>query len=163
MKIGLTGTPGTGKTTLANKLPFDIVHLNEYMRENDIGEEIENGELEIDLEELKQNQPEASGKDLLIEGHLSHFLDLDYCIVLRTNPETLENRLNKRDYSEEKVRENVESEALDVILSQAVQNQDKVFEIDTTKKSIDETVEKIIEAIENREERKGVVDWTDYF
>jgi len=163
VKIGLTGTPGTGKTTLANKLPFDIVHLNEYMRENDIGEEIENGELEIDLEELKQNQPEASGKDLLIEGHLSHFLDLDYCIVLRTNPETLENRLNKRDYSEEKVRENVESEALDVILSQAVQNQDKVFEIDTTKKSIDETVEKIIEAIENREERKGVVDWTDYF
>jgi len=163
VKIGLTGTPGTGKTTLANKLPFDIVHLNEYMRENDIGEELENGELEIDLEELKQNQPEASGKDLLIEGHLSHFLDLDYCIVLRTNPETLENRLNKRDYSEEKVRENVESEALDVILSQAVQNQDKVFEIDTTKKSIDETVEKIIEAIENREERKGVVDWTDYF
>jgi len=163
VKIGLTGTPGTGKTTLANKLPFDIVHLNEYMRENDIGEEIENGELEIDLEELKQNQPEASGKDLLIEGHLSHFLDLDYCIVLRTNPETLENRLNKRDYSEEKVRENVESEALDVILSQAVQNQHKVFEIDTTKKSIDETVEKIIEAIENREERKGVVDWTDYF
>ena len=163
MKIGLTGTPGTGKTTLANKLPFDIVHLNEYMRENDIGEEIENGELEIDLEELKQNQPEASGKDLLIEGHLSHFLDLDYCIVLRTNPETLENRLNKRDYSEEKVRENVESEALDVILSQAVQNQDKVFEIDTTNKTPEETAEKIIEALENREERKGVVDWTDYF
>lgn len=163
MKIGLTGTPGTGKTTLSEELPFEVIHLNEYMHENDIGEELENGELEIDLEELKQNQPEASGKDLLIEGHLSHFLDLDYCLVLRTNPETLENRLNKRDYSEEKVRENIESEALDVILSQAVQNQRNVFEIDTTDETVEETKKRILEALEDEEERKGVVDWSDYF
>lgn len=163
VKIGLTGTPGTGKTTLSELLPYETIHLNEYMRENGIGTEMENGELEVDIEELKQNQPEASEENIMIEGHLSHFLDLDYCIVLRTEPQTLEERLNDRDYSENKIRENVESEALDVVLSQAVQNQDKVFEIDTTEKSPEEVKERIIEAIENREERKGTVDWTDYF
>ena len=162
MKIGLTGTPGTGKTTLANKLPFDIVHLNEYMRENDIGEELENGELEIDLEELKQNQPEASGKDLLIEGHLSHFLDLDYCLVLRTNPETLENRLNKRDYSEDKIEENIESEILDVILSEAVEKQENIIEVDTTGKEPKEVAKEIEDKIENRETGYGEIDWTGY-
>ena len=163
MKIGLTGTPGTGKTTLSELLPYRTVHLNDYMRENNIGTEMENGELEVDIDQLRENQPDASEEDILIEGHLSHFLDLDYCIVLRTEPNKLEERLNSRDYSQEKIRENVESEALDVVLSQAVNNQENVFEIDTTEKSPEETKQRIIEAVENREERKGTVDWTDYF
>lgn len=162
MKIGITGTPGTGKTTVSRLLPFHTVHLNDYMRENGIGKELENGELEIDIKELREKQPEASGKTV-VEGHLAHFLDLDHCIVLRTEPEQLRGRLEERGYSTEKIRDNVESEALDIILSQAVQHQDKVFEIDTTELSAEETASKIEKAIEENMERKGVVDWSDYF
>ncbi len=162
MKIGLTGTPGTGKTTIAEHLDIETVHLNEYMRENGIGEEDENGELEVDLEELRENQPEASEKDLLVEGHLAHFLDLDYCIVLRTRPDVLSERLGSRDYSDQKISDNVESEKLDLILSQAVQRQEKVFEIDTTEISVEEASERIMEALDNREERYGEVDWQEF-
>lgn len=162
MKIGLTGTPGTGKTTIAEHLDIETVHLNEYMRENDIGEEDENGELEVDLEELRENQPEASEQDLLIEGHLAHHLDLDYCIVLRTRPDVLRERLEERNYSNEKVNDNVESEKLDLILSQAVQEQQKVFELDTTDFSIQEASRRIMEAVKNREERYGEVDWKSF-
>jgi len=48
-------------------------------------------------------------------------------------------RLEARGYSEEKIRENIEAEALDVILVEAFEWCEKVFEINTTEKSIEET------------------------
>lgn len=161
MKVGLTGTPGTGKTTVSKLLDFEVIHLNEYMHENSIGREIENGELEVDIDELKQDQPEAS-EDVIIEGHLSHFLDLDYCIVLRTRPDVLRERLEARDYSSEKVGDNVESEKLDIILSQAVRDQEKVFEVDTTDKTPEEVADIVEDAVRNKEERYGKVDWQEF-
>jgi adenylate kinase len=163
VKIGITGTPGTGKSTVSRELEGKVVDLSEYVREENIGEKNEKGEMEVDVEELKRKAPEESeDQDLILEGHLAHFLDLDYCIVLRTRPDVLEERLGERDYSSEKVRENLESQKLDLILSQAVENQEKVYEIDTTDKSVEEVAEEIRLAIEEKKERYGVVDWTGF-
>jgi adenylate kinase len=164
VKIGITGTPGTGKSTVSRELEGKIVDLSEYVREEKIAEENEEGELEVDLEELGDNTPEEpEDQDLILEGHLAHFLDLDHCIVLRTSPDLLENRLNERDYSSEKVQENLESEKLDLILSQAVENQEKVYEIDTSEKNAEEVAEEIRSALEEEKERYGIVDWTEFF
>lgn len=163
MKIGVTGTPGTGKSTASQHLSGKKVDLRDYLEEKSLGGLNEKGEIEVDIEELRENPPqEPEDEDLIIEGHMAHFLDLDYCIVLRTRPDILEERLKERSYSEEKVQENVEAEKLDVVLSQAVANQEKVFEIDTTEKTVEETVERIEEALKSKEERVGVVDWTQY-
>jgi adenylate kinase len=79
-------------------------------------------------------------------------------------------RLKSRGYSEEKVRENIEAEALDVILVEAFEWCKKVFEIDTTGKGIEETgqdIEKIIDHIlsgseeELSEYKPGSIDWID--
>ncbi len=163
MEIGVTGTPGTGKSTVSSHLDGKIVDIRDYLEEKSLGEVNENGEIEVDIEELMKNAPEEPvDNNLILEGHMAHFLDLDYCIVLRCRPDVLRERLEERDYSDEKIRENVESEAMDVILSQTVQSQKKVFEVDTTEKSVEEVVEEIRSAIENKEVKYGVVDWTEF-
>jgi adenylate kinase len=163
VKIGVTGTPGTGKSTVSQHLKGKKVDLRDYLEENSLGGLNEEGEIEVDIEELRENPPEEPrDEDLIIEGHMAHFLELDHCIVLRTRPDVLEERLSGRDYSDEKIRENLEAEKLDVVLSQAVGNQEKVFEIDTTDKTVEETAERIREALEKKEERVGVFDWSEY-
>lgn len=163
MKIGVTGTPGTGKSTISKHLSGRVVDIKEYMEENDLGTKNEKGEIEIEIEELRKNAPEEPrNQDLILEGHLAHFLDLDYCIVLRCNPEELRERLSDRDYSNAKIQENIESEKMDLILSQAVQNQETVFEVDTSSRNVQEVVREVQEGIEEKKDRKGVVDWSKY-
>ena len=163
MKIGITGTPGTGKSTISEQLEGEKIDLKDYMEKEGLGTKNENGEIEVDIEELRQNIPEESQEDnLILEGHLAHFLDLDYCVVLRCNPEELRERLSKRDYTESKVEENIESEKMDLILSQAVQNQEVVFEVDTTDRSVEEVLEQVKNGIKSKKDRKGVVNWSEY-
>jgi len=163
VKIGVTGTPGTGKSTISKHLSGKVVDIKGYMEENNLGTKNENGEIEIGIEKLRKNTPEEpQNQDLILEGHLAHFLDLDYCIVLRCNPEELRERLSKRDYTQTKIEENIESEKMDLILSQAVQNQEKVFEVDTSSRNVQEVVMEVQEGIKEKKDRKGVVDWSEY-
>jgi len=155
MRIGITGTPGTGKTTVAEALDQEVICIKDFARERGLGEE--NDVFEIDVEKVKEELPE----DCWVEGHLAHKVGVDYCIVLRTRPDILQNRLEERDYSEEKIEENVEAEKMDLILSEAFENS-KIYEIDTTEKTAEEAADGIKKAVENKKERTGVVDWSDF-
>ena len=163
--ITVTGTPGTGKTTVAENMGLETVHLTEYVKEKGLGEQKEEFEVDIDeMTEPVQNELQDIDEDgkVVVEGHLSHHVPSDLCIVLRTHPDELESRLKARDYSEEKIRENLEAEALDVILSEAVSMQENVLEIDTTNRKPEETVEIIREAVEKEETGYGDVDWSSW-
>lgn len=165
VKIAVTGTPGTGKTTITEKLVdrgYKVIHLTEFFEENDIGKEVE-GEREIDIEEIKESlERKEFDEGAVIEGHLSHHYPVDFCVVLRCQPEELRERLSGRDYSEEKVEENIEAEKIDIILSEAVQKQETVIEVDTSGKSVEESVEDIIEKIEDGKSDYGNVDWAKF-
>jgi adenylate kinase len=156
MRVGITGTPGTGKTSVSEHLDRDVISLKEFARKRGLGEEVE-GVFEVDIEKVEDELPE----DCWVEGHLAHKLKLDYCIVLRTSPDVLEERLGERDYSEEKIMENVEAEKMDLILSEAVQNH-KVYEIDTTEREASDVAEEVEKAVEEGRERTGVVDWSEF-
>jgi adenylate kinase len=166
MKVTVTGTPGTGKTTVLDRLETDFrkIHLTEFIEEQGLGENIDEV-TEVDTEKLKQelSNEVAEKEDIIIEGHLAHHIPSDLCIVLRCNPETLKERLSERDYTSQKVTGNVEAEALDVVLSEAVQVQENVLEIDTTDKTIEEVVERVEKGIENKETGYGKVDWSGSF
>ena len=87
----------------------------------------------------------------IVDSHLSHHI-ADIVIVLRTDPAVLKGRLEKRNYSEEKIKENLEAEALDIILAESVEWCDRVFEINTT----DESAEKNLEEYHEDNQRDSV-------
>ncbi len=145
----LTGTPGTGKTTISEVLNgrgHPVIEVEKFARTRGVYSYIENGEaLVIDVDELADSLGRyARGlRELVVVGHLSHHLrEAGSVVVLRTRPSVLEARLRGKGWPSSKVAENVEAEALDLILVEAVgMHGDKVSEIDTTELSVDEAVD----------------------
>jgi len=87
----------------------------------------------------------------ILEGHLSHHLAL-VAVVLRLNPKELSRRLSNRGYPPAKIRENVEAEALDVILVEAVERCQRVYEVDTTGLLPEEVADLVAKAIRGEAE-----------
>jgi|TARA_B110000438_G_scaffold252597_1_gene257718 adenylate kinase len=121
VRIALSGTPGTGKTTIASLLDeqgYTIMTLESLADKYDcLGEidELDNSK-PIDMEKLYDllkiawsKNPESS---IIIDGHLSHQLPCDATIILRCHPDILQKRLENRDYSKEKTQGNVEWELI---------------------------------------------------
>ena len=162
-RIAVTGTPGTGKTTiarlLADALDAEYFDVTGAVREGTSAGYDEKRDVPIaDLDALREAAPE----DGVLDGHIAHHLEPDAVIVLRCRPDVLRSRLEERGWSDEKIRENVESEALDIVLAEALDTDAPVFEFDTTEATPKETVESAVRALEIREERVGVVDWSDH-
>ena len=96
--VALTGTPGTGKSTLAEALQQHGVKI---FRLEEIASEVNALTIESDVnvvETSKLSQWVGSGDELcVIDGHLSHYCTIDAAIILRCAPDTLRQRLKQRD------------------------------------------------------------------
>lgn len=165
MKIALTGTPGTGKTSVAEELSekFNVVNLTDFIKDRGLGEQSEK-EFEVDVDAMVERLEEEleGSEDVLVEGHLAHHFPAEFCVVLRCRPDELRERLKQRDYKHSKIEENVESEALDVVLQEAVGEQENVIEIDTTEREVSRVGEEIEKRIEEEDTGYGKVDWSEY-
>ncbi|WP_440990201.1 adenylate kinase family protein [Haloarchaeobius baliensis] len=178
MRVAVTGTPGTGKTTATELLAearddVDVVHLNEVIEDEVLYEAVdeERDSVVADLDALAAwvDEYEAARDDggdfLVLDSHLAHHLDADRVAVLRCAPEALAKRLRDRGESDTKAAENAESEALDVVLSQAVENHglDSVYEIETTQSTPEAVSEALAAVVDGtREPSAGDVDYLDY-
>lgn len=185
--IYISGTPCTGKTTVSTK-------LNDYFKENDfntrfikindlaiekdlvLGEDPDKFYKVIDIDKLNLilneeiddflNKSSKSSNIVIVEGHLSHLCEgADKMIILRLNPKELESRLKGRDYSDSKINENLEAEALAVCSAEAYEIYGgNASEIDTTNKSIEEVIDMIINIISGQlESPVGSIDFMDWF
>ena len=163
----MTGTPGTGKTTATERLDtdLDVVHLNDVIEREGLttGRDDERDSLVADLDALREWVGDRD--DVLVESHLAHHLDADRVVVLRCHPETLDARLRDRGEGATSAAENAESEALDVVLSEAVERHglDRVFEIETTDSSPEDVAAEIERVIDgDREPSAGEVSYVEY-
>lgn len=163
MYIALTGTPGTGKSSAAKILVdrgYTTITVEELARKHGAIETVE-GDLEVDTEALSAAMAEC-GETVIIEGHLAHHLPNGLCIILRCHPEIIRTRLSMRNYSREKLLGNLEAEAIDTILIEAIEVCENVFEIDTSNLKSDEVanaIEKIMNGDAN-EYSPGKIDWS---
>jgi len=163
-RVAVTGTPGTGKTSATTLLDVPVIHLNDLIREAGLWSErdADRDSLVADLDAVREAVGDWTG---VAESHLAHHLDADRVVVLRCRPDTLEERLRERGASEGKATENAESEALDVILSEAVERHgvESVYEVDTTDRTPAEVAAEIEAVVAgDREPSAGDVDFIDY-
>ena len=152
---------------------FDVIDLNKLSVKQDfvIGIDRDRDSKIVDTDKLDDYiRDNFSEKTLVfIEGHLSHLLKcVDKVIVLRCHPDKLKINLSRKKWSKKKIRENVESEILDVILSETVEfhSEEDIFEIDVTDKSIKETADIIAELVKDRfkntkKYKIGKIDWSE--
>lgn len=143
MKIIVSGSVGTGKTTLAKKLAKRLnskyLNITEFVKKNKLGKYNKKYDsYEVDIKKLNKKLIEIikKNKNIVIDGHLAHFLPkkhVDLCIICKCNIKELKKRLKKREYSDKKIRENLDVEIFDAILTEAKEKKHKTIIIDTTK------------------------------
>ena len=165
MRYALTGTPGTGKTSVSKVLRdrgYDVLDMTQYIKDNDLREDYDAERDTYDVDVDKLNDSLAEMDDCIFEGHLSHFMDVDMIIVLRCHPDALAQRLRDRGYSEPKVRENVQAEVLDVILCESVDSEIPTFVVDTTSCGPDSAADAIEDIMKGKTDNNlpGDISWS---
>lgn len=165
MMWGITGTPGTGKSSTARELAARgarVLHLSETTGPYEIGKDDFRDTMVIDEERWIEEFEPFEG---IVEGHLAHLLPCDRMVVLRCRPDILAGRLRERGYGADKVRENALAEALDVILIETLDYflPEQVYELDTTDKIIRECADEVEQFFRGEiPPSAGSLDWSSY-
>ena len=168
MSIVITGNPGVGKHTITEKiadiLELSIVDINKIAKDSGLFEKNEDTN-DVDVKKLEKILEQKISEKNIIVGHLAPYVlhknKIKIMIVLRRNPYDLISVYKKRKYSDKKIKENTGSEILGIIAHDAISKfQEKVFQINTSKKTIPETVEKTVDLISSNKGNEEV-DWLE--
>ncbi|QQR92897.1 MAG: AAA family ATPase [Candidatus Iainarchaeum archaeon] len=152
----ITGTPGTGKSTIAKrlgkKLKAVVVNEKAFCRNEKCATfDSKTKEWEIDLKKYKtafaRYAKQHAGKPIILEGHVACEVNLPISkiMVLTCNPVELGYRLAKRRYAELKIQENMFCEATDYCMQQVTKHYrgKKVLKVDTSTHSPSQVIQKI--------------------
>jgi len=173
--ILITGTPCTGKTTIAKqlaaKLNADFINLTDFAKTYSLtlGEDLERHSTIIDekamQQKLKETIESAANSNIIVDGHYAAAVtpnnQVTYVFVLRRNPKELKEFMQKCGFSNAKLYKNLSAEILDSCLVEAMQTQSgKVCELDVTGKTIEENVAEILDVLDKGKKcSAGIVDW----
>lgn len=155
--IGISGTPGTGKSSVARelslKLQIPVIELSDYVINNNLYiyyDALRNSYV-IDEEKVRKNITKLYEEQgtLIIVGHYIEVLGRDLfelIIVLRRNPLELINILKARGWPDHKVAENIEAELLSVCTFNAIEElgEDLVVEVDVTSKNFSDVATEVM-------------------
>ncbi len=162
--VALTGTPGTGKSSVARRLSprWRSVEVGELARR--FGAARGTGrDVKIDMTVLARalRRPGAlDGIDLVV-GHLAHLLPIRDAVILRCHPRELLARLRRaRRGSLADRQANFVCEATDAIVIEARALGRRVHEIDTTGRTADSVARAVARWLRHPGPTgPGTVDW----
>ncbi|RLE54770.1 MAG: hypothetical protein DRJ40_10240 [Thermoprotei archaeon] len=151
LRVLITGTPGTGKTTVAKKLSqvlnAEYIDVGSFCLSHNLCVEYDarRDTYVIDLERARSELREylAELSKVVVDTHIPSVMPPDlvtHIFVLRLHPLELVKRLRARYSSkEEKIAENVLAEYIGVIANEARSwfSSEKVFEINVTGLDVD--------------------------
>ncbi len=141
--ICVSGSVGSGKTTLSKKLAKSL--KSEYF---DVTKEIKKNKLSsgydnekkceiVDEKRLIKFLIEKinKSKNLIIDSIFAHLIPkkyVDLCIITTCDIGVLRDRLKRRKYSSEKIKENVEVEIFDSFVIEAKERKFNLLVVDTS-------------------------------
>ena len=187
MLLAISGTPGTGKTSVAEILVknlnagirktserYRLVKLNDLAKKAgaQVGYDTKRHSTIVGITKLKAALKKLTEKhtNIVMEGHFAHLLPADLVVILRCEPRELEKRLKGKYDWPTKITENAEAELMSIITEEAMMMHKigTVFEVDTTRRDAAETaaiVQRILEGDgqARAENAVGGIDWMKSF
>jgi len=154
--IIVTGTPGTGKTTIAKQIAkefsLEYVDVSKFIEKEGLKESYDSERkcMVVDTGKLSKvliKLINKSEKKLVIDSHLSHYLPKKHvklCVVTKCGLKELKKRLKKRGYDEKKLRENLDSEIFDICLVEAKEAGHEIFVFQTDEPANIKQIKKFI-------------------
>ncbi len=171
----VTGTPGTGKTTISRLLERELrasyVNPQSLIRREGMDFTYDdNRKTRIvsprRLRKAIRRRAVRADHGLVIDSHISPETGplprLVRAIVLRCDPVILKRRLKRKRWSKSKIGENLLAEILDICLWDAVKNYgwNRILEVDTSKKTPHLVIQLIMNDLKKkRPQGKPKVDW----
>lgn len=161
----ITGTPGTGKTTmgkmLAQELGLQHIEVGAVIREHEFFTSYNEEFDTLDVEEDDEDRLLDHLEPLMVRGGVA--LDYHSCelfpkrwfhlvLVLRASTESVFDRLKARNYSQKKIDENNEAEIMGECEDEARESYDESVVVARENNTVDEmmaTVEFIAEAMDS--------------
>jgi adenylate kinase len=124
--LGITGTPGTGKKSIAplvaELLGAECFSINELARDHGYAE-AKGDDYEVDTKGLRRKIASLVPRPSVLHGHLLPAVLgrslAERVVVLRCEPGVLGGRLRDRGYPGPKVRANLEAELIGLVASEA--------------------------------------------
>jgi adenylate kinase len=170
--IILTGTPGTGKTTiskaLAKEIHADYISLTRFVAAKGLYSAIDRERRTriVDIERTRKSLRTliAKGTMIIVDTHIADCIPRERArrvIVLRCHPKVLESRLRKKGWSGNKVRENVLAEILDACYMVAVSyyGAKKVYQLDTSRRSLEKSVAVAKKILQQPPSASTTINW----
>ncbi len=144
--IIVTGSVGSGKTTVAKQIAeknkAKYLDVNNLVKKYKLSRSYDKKRKSkiVDIRKLNNilikiiKEARKNNQSLVIDSHLSHYLPKEYvdlCIVTKCNVIKLASRLKERDYSKDKIQENIDAELFDVCYNEAKEQGYKIKVIKT--------------------------------
>jgi adenylate kinase len=157
MIIAISGSVGTGKTTIAKevakKMNMEIIHLNDWALDFKIKEvkELQTFDFNLDglIHKINQHISNNLNKNIILEGHFAHYINpelVDLLFVINRDLNFLKEEYQKRGYNEQKIEDNLEVESFNLCfyegLEEGYEEEKQIFCVDNNS-NLDKIVNEI--------------------